>query len=302
MPTYLPYDPKTKLLISDVGKYLRRRHHARLIAYLRKDSLRYGWIDGDISWTHSAALGSDTDPALDKLQNFALRARRRLFLDKQTQLSRQDLSYWKDRYKDRVSDDKCDSCGEVETRFHFCVCRTHNPKRRQITGRVLEIINEHLTEKITDLPVFWAPEQRHQVIPADQADLWKTIEALPTERAAMGIIPLSFINYLNTLPWAAANKASINITKEIQIEIVQGFLDCWKQRCIHRFGMTGPERAARVAKKIEVRTKRRAGKEQRTKERRARYEKQQRQQQRTPRQTHRSMTKRTARPDEEPPP
>src|SRR4051812_31556930 len=97
---------------------------------------------------------------------------------------------------------------------------------------------------------------------------------LPTERAAMAIIPLSFINYLNTLPWVTASKASINITKEIQIEIVQGLFDCWKERCKYRYDRTGPERAARVSKNIELRTKRRADKQKRTKERRVRYEKQ----------------------------
>lgn len=303
MPKYLPYDPNTRTLISDVPKYLKRKYFAENRAKLKKESERYDWMSGDISWSYSALLGQSTDPALNKIQNFAIRARRRLLHDKQTQLSRQDLPHWKDRYRTRIQDDKCNTCEEVETRFHFCECKTHNERRKTTTQNVLTIINASTTKEITEIPIFWAHEQHHESIPADHAehaDLWRKVESLPTERAAMGIIPLSFTQFISTLPWAEDTNF-INIFKEIQIEIVQGFFDCWKARCIGCFGNTSQERAARTSDKIQLRTQRRTERTQRKQIRRRRYENSQKRQDGSPR-SKRHKPLRTARPDEEPPP
>ena len=259
LPRFLPYDTQTKAILNDINAHLKKDALASLLKQLRHD-VHYKWLDRkDIAWKASALLGKRTDPALNKLQNFAIKARRALLLDKQTIHLRQTgpkPAHWLKRYKIKVNNDKCDMCGEVENRFHFVRCKALAQHRKDITSQVLNLINKELEENIEHVPVFWDDEQKGGK-PND--DTWREVEKHTAEFSAMGLIPNSFINFLQGLRWRSTSSFP-NTVSEIQITVVQGHYNSWLQRCKIFYETNRPDqqpRADRERAKLELRAKRR---------------------------------------------
>lgn len=213
----------------------------------------YDWLNDDsIDWKRSTYLLKNRDPKLNRLQNFSIRVRRGLIADKQTRLARQQNAFWAKRYDVKVANDKCDQCAQTETRFHFCECPAAADLRAEAKTDILEVINANLKSAISNaqLPCFWAIELRTQ---NPQADIWKRIESFKTERAAMGMIPNAFVQYLKGLPWKA-NTDFEGIIADIQIIVVRCHHLAWVERCaafnrIH----TNPERARRRVSDVDRR-------------------------------------------------
>ena len=222
----------------------------------------YNWLkDDDVHWTYSALLGKDTTKKADKLIRFMIRARRGLFADKQSRLARQGAEYWLRRYGGvQVDDDRCDRCGSTETRYHFCECEAANDIRQAVTTKIKHLINSHIQDRnvIDDIPCFWAREQRHT---SHTSDLWQKIESRQTELSAMGIIPRSFIKFLESLKWRPQTDLR-KIVAQIQLFIVQGHFDAWTERCKvftekHTKRVQIRRRADKVRTREELRTERR---------------------------------------------
>jgi exonuclease III len=246
LPRFITIDA-TGRLIPDPARVIKDANTMRRMTELLKERREaidvggpqrtmYGWLGTQgIDWRRSSYLGRNTDPALDRLQNFAIKLRRGLIADKQTRKARQGHPYWAQRRYNgvMVKDDICDACQkETETRFHFVYCEHNSPIRANITKKVLDIINEHLKEQINDTPVFWAPEQRHRFISPrnKKRTTWVNIEKHAPENAAMGIIPEDFTRFLEQLDWLD-NTDLESIMAEIQIEIVRGHHLAWIERC-----------------------------------------------------------------------
>lgn len=229
----------------------------------------YEWLqDEDVHWPYSTLLGKDVSKNTNKLIRFMIRARRGLFADKQTRLARQDSDYWLHRYGGiRVDNDQCDRCGETETRFHFCECKAAEGVRAGVTTQIIKLINSYLQPEhhISDVPRFWASEQRHERHPSA---LWQKIESRKIEFSAMGIIPDSFVEFLESLHWQPQTNVR-KIAAQVQILIVQGHFDAWTERC-KTFGEKHTRRAQveRRVRKVQERENRRQEKQRRRQQKR----------------------------------
>jgi len=137
--------------------------------------------------------------------------------------------YWKHRYGqivEAVKDKKCDTCGEEETTYHFLKCRAHEAIRREMTKKVISILNKHLKEEISAMPVFWAEEQKGRRTEKS----WREVESADVSHSAMGLIPQAFVDYLSALEWKQDTDHR-KVIGEVQFTIVQGHKDSWNARC-----------------------------------------------------------------------
>ena len=254
LPRFLPVDSGGRL-IPNVNKHIRVAFLKECRKRLDRDG-HYTWRQSDTNWKLSAQLGKSRDTALCRIQNFAIRARRGLFPNKVSMLIRKPQEHWVRRYGKallNVENDKCDSCSEQEERFHFITCRTHNRARKEITEAVLAYLNDHTQECVTEVPVYWAAEQKR----AGADGKWQEVENRKPELAAMGLIPQPFVEYLTSLKWkSGANLCAI--IAEIQIIVVHGLMRCWQARCKKFFEVHNPRNSTeQIIAKLEIRTKRR---------------------------------------------
>jgi len=231
-----------KTLVSDLSKEIKQHHsNAFLRLMMRKrsknDKERYVWLEPAskalISWRHSAAILKNKNPALNRLQNFLIRARRGLFLCKKELFTRlkENRVFWLKRAGGiDVQNPNCDLCGNPEEKWHFLTCKAHNARRRKATNKIIAAINEKLApgSKISDIPIFWAKELKHH--DDNLKKLWHQVEQSPLAQSAMGIIPSAFVTFLRTLRWRNIDDVDVALER-IQILIAKMHHKSWKERC-----------------------------------------------------------------------
>ena len=272
LPLVLFAKQEDKTLVSDLSREIKQHHSsASLQLMMRKrsknDKERYQWLEPAskalISWRHSTLIVKNKNPALNRLQNFLIRARRGLFLCKKELFNRLkvDRNYWLKRAGGvDVQNPNCDLCGDPEEKWHFIKCKAHNARRQKTTNKIIAVINKNLTpaSKISDIPIFWAQELKHH--DANRKKLWRQIEQIPLEQSAMGLIPTAFVTFLRTLRWRTIDDIDV-VLERTQLLIAEMHHKSWKERCRVYTDAHRPQRnlehAAAVRQKIADRLKQR---------------------------------------------
>ena len=143
----------------------------------------------------------------------------------------------------RVKDNICDSCRhiephpKIEDKEHYLYCAANVRRRQKITSDVLERVREDATRPFGRLPCYWDHDNKY---PHPPTELWAEVETFSATDAVKALIPKAWVAHLKTLPL----KKEANLDKlvaDCQRILVQGFYDCWKQRCKKFYALHRPD-------------------------------------------------------------
>lgn len=229
LPRFILIKKKHSIPIGNIRKTLNQYRTETRLANLLRDPEHFGWLKHpDIDWNLSRQLMTMKNSIFTKPSNFALRCRRGLTDSKDKRFIRQNSSFWLEKYYHStvINSDKCDSCSEVETRFHFLHCRGTKHLREEIHSEIEKYLTENTQFFDPDtLPRFWT-EDKPELEDARSV----RIQQFPIEDAARGLVCHSFAEYVYSLSWKP-NVRPIQGLLSIYMTILEGLRQCWVLRC-----------------------------------------------------------------------